>query len=139
MDDQKTKRMSNEDVTIRLERDINSLANRFDRHLEIYAQNGKELAALKSQVANNHGSMLTALDTLNTSIGNLRETISKQDEQHVGTAEFKPVKGLVYGVVGLILIGVMSAVIGLVVLPQQGLSQSDIEDILNGYQLEVVQ
>lgn len=33
-----------------IERDLYKLAERFDRHLEIYAQNGKELAALKSSV-----------------------------------------------------------------------------------------
>jgi len=33
-----------------LERDITSLNNRFDRHLEIYAKNGKELANVKEEV-----------------------------------------------------------------------------------------
>lgn len=33
-----------------IERDLSKLSQRFDRHLEIYAQNGKELAALKSSV-----------------------------------------------------------------------------------------
>lgn len=33
-----------------IERDLDRLGDRFDRHLEIYAQNGKELAALKSEV-----------------------------------------------------------------------------------------
>lgn len=34
-----------------LERDLARLADRFDRHLEIYAQNGKELTALKQEVS----------------------------------------------------------------------------------------
>lgn len=33
-----------------IERDLSKLAERFDRHLEIYAQNGKELYGLKSSV-----------------------------------------------------------------------------------------
>ena len=33
-----------------IERDLNKLSVRFDRHLEIYASNGKELAALKASV-----------------------------------------------------------------------------------------
>ena len=33
-----------------IERDLEKLSDRFDRHLEIYAQNGKELAALKTSV-----------------------------------------------------------------------------------------
>lgn len=40
---------ANEQTKI-IERDLEKLAARFDRHLEIYAQNGKELAALKSSV-----------------------------------------------------------------------------------------
>lgn len=36
----------------RLAEDHQKLNERFDRHLEIYAQNGKELAALKSSVDN---------------------------------------------------------------------------------------
>ena len=39
-----------EQVSI-LERDVNRIGDRLDRHLEIYAQNGKELAGLKSEVA----------------------------------------------------------------------------------------
>ena len=35
-----------------IERDLEKLNTRFDRHLEIYAQNGKELASLKSEVHN---------------------------------------------------------------------------------------
>lgn len=31
-----------------LERDLSSLGTRFDRHLEIYAKNGKELEAVKT-------------------------------------------------------------------------------------------
>lgn len=33
-----------------IEKDLDKLSTRFDRHLEIYAQNGKELAALKASV-----------------------------------------------------------------------------------------
>ena len=35
-----------------IERDLSKLGERFDRHLEIYAQNGKELASLKQSVDN---------------------------------------------------------------------------------------
>lgn len=35
-----------------IERDLTALSNRFDRHLEIYAQNGKELAGVKVAVDN---------------------------------------------------------------------------------------
>lgn len=33
-----------------IERDLQKLSDRFDRHLEIYAQNGRELSALKASV-----------------------------------------------------------------------------------------
>jgi len=36
--------------TKRLEDDIRSLAQRFDRHLEIYAQNGKELRSVQTEL-----------------------------------------------------------------------------------------
>lgn len=35
----------------RVREDLEGLSHRFDRHLEIYAQNGKELASLKSEVS----------------------------------------------------------------------------------------
>lgn len=37
-----------------IERDLSKLGERFDRHLEIYATNGKELAALKQSVDGLH-------------------------------------------------------------------------------------
>lgn len=48
-----------------IERDLEKLSDRFDRHLEIYASNGKELAGLK-----------IAVSTLDNSIGKI---ISKED------------------------------------------------------------
>lgn len=53
-----------------IERDIERLANRFDRHLEIYAQNNKELAALKSSIES-HGA----------SVGQIAETISRHEQE----------------------------------------------------------
>lgn len=35
-----------------IERDLTALGSRFDRHLEIYAQNGKELAGVKVSLDN---------------------------------------------------------------------------------------
>lgn len=47
-----------------IERDLTNLGQRFDRHLEIYAQNGKELAGVK------------------VSLDNLRSTIEQRQAQY---------------------------------------------------------
>lgn len=47
-----------------LERDINTISTRFDRHLEIYAANGKELAALKQEVASARDDLRRNSETL---------------------------------------------------------------------------
>jgi len=76
--------------------EIREMRNRFDRHLEIYAQNGKELSALKSEVS-------ALRDDLK---GILRNVISK--------TEFEPIKKLAYGLVSVILLSVAGAIIALV-------------------------
>ena len=37
-----------------IERDLQKLGDRFDRHLEIYAQNGKELSGVKASLENHN-------------------------------------------------------------------------------------
>lgn len=116
------------DQTKILERDIANLSKkvdsqceRFDRHLEIYAQNGKELAALKTEVKNNHERLTSAIVTLT-------KAIEKQDSNHVTAKEFWPVKTLIYSLTGIILISVITAIVGLVVFPQDQLTASEISD-----------
>ena len=77
--------------------EIKEMRNRFDRHLEIYAQNGKELAGLKAEVSA------------------LREDIKMLTKGIVYKTEFTPVKSLVYGMVGLVLISFFGALISLII------------------------
>lgn len=94
--------------TLRLERDLNNLGIRFDRHLEIYAQNGKELAALKAQVNITHTNFDDKLNTIILSINNhVDESVSK--------TELDPIKRIVYGTVALVLTAVVVAIVGLVI------------------------
>lgn len=75
---------------------MDRLESRFDRHLEIYSQNGKELAALKNAVA-----------TLEKSVNDLRHAV-------ISKAEFKPIRLLAYGMVGVILTTVAGAILALI-------------------------
>lgn len=119
--------------TMRLERDIKSLGERFDRHLEIYAQNGKELASLKTEVRANHDSVVS-------SIRSLAEAISKNNDNHVSSTEFRPIKMLVYGFVTIVLVAVVGGIVALVVQrpTQQGLTAEQMRDILSTIEFPVV-
>ena len=86
----------NEEMRRKDDNEIKEMRNRFDRHLEIYAQNGKELAGLKAEVSA------------------LREDMRGLFKGVVYKDEFSPVQKLVYGVVGLILISFFGALIALV-------------------------
>lgn len=91
-----------------LKADIQKVDHRLDRHLEIYAQNGKELAALKQEVSD----MKTSL---NTKCGEIMKAVESGNRHSVSKSEFFPVKLLTFGAAGLMLMGVMGALVTLVV------------------------
>lgn len=71
-----------------IERDLSRLEVRFDRHLEIYAQNGKELVALKTAVINLENSireLKTLIDgrfqVLDKEIDNLWTAVKENDKR----------------------------------------------------------
>lgn len=86
----------NEEMRRQDDKALENLQHRFDRHLEIYAQNGKELAGLKAEMAG------------------MREDIKGLFKGVVYKSEFSPVQKLVYGVVGLILVSFFGALIALI-------------------------
>lgn len=91
------------------ERDLTTLATRFDRHLEIYAQNGKELAGVKTNV----GNLEKKIDTL---IGGQIKLVTQD--------QFWPVRMLVYGTVAVMLLGMLGWIgTGLLAKSQQQLTQ----------------
>lgn len=55
-----------------IERDLAVLSQRFDRHLEIYAQNGKELAGVKVSVDNLRSTIENKNDSYATDQSTLR-------------------------------------------------------------------
>lgn len=55
-----------------IERDLAVLSQRFDRHLEIYAQNGKELAGVKVSLDNLRTTIEQRNSNYETDQGNLR-------------------------------------------------------------------
>ncbi|MCR2833469.1 hypothetical protein [Parerythrobacter lacustris] len=87
-----------------LEKNALGLSIRFDRHLEIYAQNGKELAALKvavSQVQETMQEVSTALQSLGA--------------HYVTNDRFLPVKSIAYGIIGTCGIATLGALLTLVI------------------------
>ena len=75
-----------------LQRDLHEEKHRLDRHLEIYANNGRELAGLKIEVKG----LTHAINILN----------EKLEENFVTKAEFLPTNRIAYGLVAIVLIGV---------------------------------
>lgn len=105
-----------------IERDIARLAEdhtklnlRFDRHLEIYAANGKELAALKTKVDTLDKSIHEKCDEILMMIRENRKIYATKDELAAVADTMTPVKSIVYGLVGLIMTAVVVALLALVV------------------------
>ena len=96
----------NEEHELRRQGDneIKNLRDRFDRHLEIYAQNGKELAGLKAEVSG-----------LRTELAGLRLDMKDITDGMVFKIEYKPIQRLVYGVVALALTVLFGALFALVI------------------------
>lgn len=133
----KTKKMDTKQASVEathaeqiatVQRDLTSFGIRFDRHLEIYAQNGKELAALNVTVTglkeqmNGFASSISALDI------NLSGIDDKMDKKFVTNDRFWPVKTLVYGTVGILLLGTLSTLgLWIVTSRTQATSQSNSE------------
>lgn len=93
-----------EQVTM-MEKNLDKLGQRFDRHLEIYAQNGKELSALKAEVAGVRKDIVGVRTDINHALG--RFTTKEA---------FLPVRAIVFGLVGLILTAVAVAITSLVLV-----------------------
>lgn len=79
------------------------LSTRFDRHLEIYAQNGKEMAGLKKEIEG----MRSDFDQIN-------EFIKGCEERFVIQKEFWPVRMVTYGLVTAVLLAALGSVMALI-------------------------
>ena len=118
--------ISNKELKL-LEQDLRGVTDRFDRHLEIYANNGKELAALKSSV-----------DSVIKQASNMEKLLR---EGYVSVSRFRPVEIAMYGFIGIIMVTVIGAMLALIVRPA-GPSEADIARIFSQTlqeQVEVIQ
>ena len=96
-----------------LQRDMSAMNARFDRHLEIYAQNGKELAALKVSV-NQFAEIMGDLTQAVQSIG--EKMVTTEDAKSFVTEDrFSPVRAIAYGIGGTAALAVLGSVINLVI------------------------
>lgn len=120
-----------------VQRDLSQLGTRFDRHLEIYAQNGKELQGLKVNVGN-----------MTSELKSFGQKFDDMDKKFVSQDQFSPVRILAYGLVGTTLIGVLTALLSYVVFPrassQEQINQAAsaaasnaLQDVLSNYQTKV--
>lgn len=102
--DQTATEVQHEERISVLQRDMTAMNGRFDRHLEIYAQNGKELAAVKvglGGVQEQLQEVALALKTLNDELG----------RTYVTNDRFSPVKLITYGIISIVGLGVLSAIV----------------------------
>lgn len=86
-----------------IERDLTQLSTRFDRHLEIYAQNGKEFVALKIAVDNLRSSIESNSRNYDADLNNfkadLKETMSKVNTLELGVSQLATKIGI-YATIG---------------------------------------
>lgn len=66
--------------------------------------------------ATNNDLIIYKLDEMKRDISDLKKEMKERNDGLVTKAEFAPVRNIVYGMVSLILIGVLSAIIALVVI-----------------------
>jgi len=58
----------------------------------------------------------THLEYIRGDIEDIKKSLADLGSHYVTREEFKPVKAVVYGLVGLLLTGVMTAILGLVII-----------------------
>lgn len=66
--------------------------------------------------ATNNDLIIYKLDEMKRDISDLKREMKEKNNELVTKAEFAPVRNIVYGMVSLILIGVLSAIIALVII-----------------------
>lgn len=97
--------------TKRLEEDMRYLGNRFDRHLEIYAANGKELSAVKQNVASLEKTIIEFYSSFKIHESNQQKVLNN----FVTRSDFSTVKNIVYGAVSVVMTAVLLAAISLII------------------------
>lgn len=110
--------MNHEEQVKHIDRKVDELEDRFDRHLEIYANNGKELAGLKVEVA----SMKKAIENLTQQISAVGsdvkaivKTMNEYTDKIDGLEKDKTkrdgwIEWLIKTVFGVLILGVLVAI-----------------------------
>lgn len=95
-----------------------SFAKTLDEHTK---QDAKAFASIHEHLdrldkTTNNDLIIYKLDEMKRDISDLKKEMKERNDGLVTKAEFAPVRNIVYGMVSLILIGVLSAIIALVVI-----------------------
>ena len=116
-----------------LDKDIKDVRKDFNHHIEVYAENGKELAGLKSEV----GGMNKRIDDIKKdSKEDINEVKKLLGNNYVTVKEFLPVRLVVYGLVGILLAGIVGALVSSVISNRQAEQQTQNinKQIVSGFQ-----
>jgi|25BtaG_2_1085352.scaffolds.fasta_scaffold04318_2 gas vesicle protein len=116
-----------------LDKDIKDVRKDFNHHIEVYAENGKELAGLKSEV----GGMNKRIDDIKKDIKeDINEVKKLLGNNYVTVKEFLPVRLVVYGLVGILLAGIVGALVSSVISNRQAEQQTQNinKQIVSGFQ-----
>lgn len=94
------------------------IKNWLDKHQK---QDTESFAAIHTHLdrldkATNNDLIIYKLDEMKRDISDLKREMKEKNNELVTKTEFNPVRNIVYGMVGLILIGVLSAIIALVII-----------------------
>ena len=116
-----------------LDKDIKDVRKDFNHHIEVYAENGKELAGLKSEV----GGMNKRIDDIKKDIKeDINEVKKLLGNNYVTDKELLPVRLVVYGLVGILLAGIVGALVSSVISNRQAEQQTQNinKQIVSGFQ-----
>lgn len=94
------------------------IKNWLDKHQK---QDTESFAAIHTHLdrldkATNNDLIIYKLDEMKRDISDLKREMKEKNNELVTKTEFNPVRNIVYGMVSLILVGVLSAIIALVVI-----------------------
>ena len=111
-----------------LEKHFEQFEGRFDSHLEVYRNNGKETAGVKVEVKE-----------LRADIKEIKELLGNK---YVTMKEFIPVRLVVYGLVGLMLAGVIGAIVSSVLVNNNSAKldaqiANGVNKALSAYEVEI--
>lgn len=92
--------------------------NWLDKHQKSDSDNFSAIHAHLDRLdkATNNDLIIYKLDEMKRDISDLKKEMKERNDGLVTKSEFAPVRNIVYGMVSLILIGVLSALIALVVI-----------------------